>query len=310
LRSASGHQSVNWLAHTLGMSPENLRSFANRAGNLYRPFFGRKKPVRRLNGTLSDSGSPRRIDNPNDELKAVQELILQRILQPLPVSGLATGAEKGCSAYTTALRHVRRPGTASVDVRRCYPSITNKMVFHFFCYRLELGPKMAHVLTSLTTRGGSLATGAPTSARLLNLILYPLDRELEELAANLKLRASRFVDNIDFSGARTREAIGPTIERLAAFGLAVRHKKVFNAGAGRAHVVTKYNVNGSRPSLSRSFRNNVRAACHHAILAKQRGESIHDQLKRLRGRLAYVRLTNPGTADYLTSKLREAGIVL
>jgi hypothetical protein len=141
-------------------------------------------------------------------------------------------------------------------------------------------------------------------------MLYGLDCELEQLARNLKLRASRFVDNIDFSGERTREAIGPTIECLARSGLAVRKKKVFNAGARRAHVVTKYNVNGGTPSLSKSFRDNVRAACHHTILAKRRGESIVQQLKSLRGRLAYVRMTNPGTADYLTRKLKDAGIAL
>ena len=305
-----GHPSERWLSYALGIPVQFMRSLAQRSGSLYHPFYQREKPVRRLNGTLSKVGDPRLIDNPNDELKKVQNLILDRILNPLPVSRIATGAIKGCSAYTTALRHIARPSASSIDVRRCYPSVTSRMVFHFFCYSLALGPKVANILTALTTRGASLATGAPTSARLLNLILHPVDDELEQLAATLKLSVSRFIDNIDFSGERSREAIGPTIRALNKRGLPVRHKKVFNAGLHKAHVVTKYNVNGQAPSLSRRFRNKVRAACHHLILAKRRGQPIDDALRSVRGRLAYVRMTNPGTARNLTKWLKREGIVL
>jgi hypothetical protein len=69
------HASEKWLAYTLGIPVERLRSLAARSGSMYRPFYSREKPIRRLNGTLSKTGSPRLIDNPNDELKGVQDSI-------------------------------------------------------------------------------------------------------------------------------------------------------------------------------------------------------------------------------------------
>lgn len=104
------------------------------------------------------------------------------------------------------------------------------MVFRFFSSQLKLGPKVAGILTRLTTKGGHLPTGAPTSDALANLILSPADEEVVRLAEHLKLQK---------------------------IGLAVPRKKVFNAGAEKPHTITGFNANGKTLSLSHRHRNSV-----------------------------------------------------
>jgi RNA-directed DNA polymerase len=288
--------SLRWLSYAIQVPVERIRDLASRADRCYHPFL----KVRR--------GKDRSIDNPNSELKTVQSLIRDNLLAPIPLSDIVHGCVKGRSALTNAMQHVGQRSVSSVDIRKCYPSITNRMVFRFFRDQLKLGPKLAAVLTRLTTKDGHLPTGAPTSDALANLILSPVDHDVVLIAERFGLQKTRFVDNIDFAGPRSREAIGPTIRSLQELGVAVAHRKVFNAGANRPHQVTGYTVNGRRPSLSRKHRDNVRAACHQAIRAHERGESLDEMMPNLRGRLAHVRRTNPQTAERLQGMLLDAGV--
>jgi RNA-directed DNA polymerase len=289
--------SLRWLGFTIRVPVERIRALAAHTDCCYHPFLKTR------------GGKARLIDNPNDELKRVQKLIRDRLLIPVPLRDIVHGCVKGRSAFTNAMQHVRQPSAASVDIRKCYNSITNRMVFQFFRDRLKFGAKLAAVLTRLTTRHGHLPTGAPTSDALANLILSPVDDDVIRIAEKLGLSKTRFVDNIDFSGRRSRESIGPTIKSLQQLGVAVAHKKVFNAGAESAHSITGYTVNGKRPSLSQKSRNNVRAACHQAIQANHRGESVVEVMKSLRGRLAHVRMTNPQVADRLQRMLHDVGVL-
>jgi RNA-directed DNA polymerase len=131
--------------------------------------------------------------------------------------------------------------------------------------------------------------GTPTSGALANLILSPVDLVLEQIAADLGLVVTRYVDNVDFSGVRTREAIS-TIAALQAAGFSVRYEKVFNAGYRRAHVVTGNLVDGQRVRLPTEKRANVRAAVHEMVQRADHGLPIADKaLNRLRGRLQHLR---------------------
>ena len=289
--------SLRWLSEVLGVPVDRIKDIAARVDRCYHPFHQKR-------GTKD-----RQIDNPNDELKTLQRLIRDNLLLPIPLPDMVHGCVRGRSALTNAMQHIRQPSASSIDIRKCYPSITNRIVFSFFRDRLRFGAKLAALLTRLTTKDGHLPTGAPTSDALANLILSPVDDDVVHIAARLDLHPTRYVDNIDFSGARSREAIGPTVRSLQKLGVAVAHKKVFCAGANRPHQITGYTVNGSRPSVSRHVRDNLRAACHQVIAAHERGESISEVMRSLRGRLAHVRKTNPQTADRLERQLREAGVI-
>ncbi|MEQ1575878.1 MAG: hypothetical protein ABL993_16700, partial [Vicinamibacterales bacterium] len=187
------HYSLAWLSYELGIPGDVLCELAASAETHYRPFYKYKKGNRRL------------IDNPDCQLKAVQTEIRNRLLAPLPLSLIVHGCVKRRSAFTNAHVHTKARNLASIDVKRFYPNVTNRMVYALLRDRLRLGPDLARLLTLLTTRLGHLPHGAPTSDAIANLVLAPLDDQIEQLASDLDLRASRYLDNIDLAGVRARE---------------------------------------------------------------------------------------------------------
>jgi RNA-directed DNA polymerase len=294
------HYSDRWLAYTLSHPRERLRFLSANAANCY--------VCRQLN----IKGKDRDITEPFEELKLVQRAIREHLLLPIPLSSIVYSDRRGYSAPKNAAQHRNQPSLASVDIRNCYPSMTNAMVFRVFRKSVKVSDHLAGMLTRLTTLKGHLPQGTPTSGALANLILAPVDCVLEQIAASLGLIVTRYVDNIDFSGIRSREAILPTIAALQAAGFAVRRDKVLNAGYRRPHVVTGHLVDGRIVRLPLAKRANVGAAVHELVGRSEQGLPISPKsLNRLRGRLQHLRTHNHAqVADRLAAVLEAARIAL
>ena len=130
------------------------------------------------------------------------------------------------------------------------------------------------------------------------------------IAQSLQLSYTRYLDDLDLAGVRSRECIPLVLDVLHREGFRVRHKKTFNAGPGRAHVVTGYNVNGRLPSVPKPYRMKVRAQVHRLIVATQRGEDTKQMIESVKGCLAHIRRTNPGDVARLERQLATSGISL
>ena len=258
------------------------------------------------------NGKTRPIMDPSPELKYVQSVVREKLLLPVPLSPIVYSDVSGRSAVLNAKQHLNQPNVASVDIRRCYPSMTNSMVFRVFRRTIGLGDGLARLLTRLTTLDGHLPQGAPTSGALANLILSPVDLILEDIAARLRLVVTRYVDNIDFSGVRTREAILPTIAALQQAGFAVGRKKVFNAGYRSSHIVTGQLVDGRTARLTRNKRANVRANADEIICRHESGlTNTTKAINRFRGRLQHLHTHgHHRDAERLTEQVEAAGIAI
>lgn len=277
--------SLKGLARQLDVDLNLLLALAQEPGTHYQPFLSRRRGKK-----------PRLIDNPDDALKLVQRRIRKALLAPLPLPAHVTGCVKGCSPLKNAARHLGASNLASVDVKDFYPSITSKAVFKFW-RRQGFGERLGSLLTKLTTRGGHLPQGAPTSDALANRILSPVDDEITRLSGDFNLSPSRYLDNIDLSGDRAPEAIVPLVAAIRREGLAVRHKKVFNARRAGHQTVTGFTVNnGERPSIARKAQRRVRAAAHQLLKLKKQGVSVKRLENSVRGRVAHLKVTNPGAA--------------
>lgn len=316
------HRSDKWLANHIGHDRYLLRRLAGMVERderemaraalpadspQERPFLGsqyrgRWKTIRR---------KARYITSPRPELMQVQKAIRSRLLLPVPVSSIVFSDTKGRCARRNAAQHLRTPDLAAIDIRDCYPSMTNSMVFEMFINTFPIDASLAGLLTRLTTLCGHLPQGAPTSGALANLILAPLDVMLEDLAAHLGLVVTRYVDNIDFSGRRSREAILPTIAKLQEMGFAVRRSKVQHSGYSKPKIVTGQDVSGRELRLPRVKRGNVRAAVHEAIWRHEHGLPLADKaLASLRGRIQHLRMNgHAGEADRFTARLAAARVI-
>jgi RNA-directed DNA polymerase len=292
--------SEQWVAWRLGIPLAALRRLAFEPDDTeYHEFFIRRRGQK-----------PRRIDNPSEQLKFVQRRIRTRLLEDLPLPAWMHGCIRGRSPLTNASVHTNQPNVGRVDVKNFFPSVANRAVYAIYRHA-GFGPKLAKLLTRLTTRHGHLPQGAPTSDRLATLHLAAVAERLETIFAALDLKPSVFVDDIAFSGIRTREAFRPVIETLRSIGLYVRNGKCENAGATKAHSVTGYITNGAvGPKVSRKQRSVIRAVVHRFICAcAEQREPIELELS-VRGHLAHLRRTNPGEATRLNRQLLRNGIDL
>lgn len=290
---SSDRQSLPNLARQLGVEVGLLLALAKEPGAHYQPFMS----VRR-------GKKPRLIDNPDEALKLVQRRIRKVLLASLPLPEHVTGCVKGGSPLKNAARHLGAKNLASVDVKDFYPSITNTAVFGFWRQQ-GFGRRLASLLTKLTTREGHLPQGAPTSDAIANHIMAPIDDEIARLAETLNLSRGRYLDNIDMSGDRAPEAIAPLVKAIQREGLAVRNNKVFNARRSARQTTTGFTVNNAeRPSIARKVQRRVRAAAHQLLLTRKQGGSAKQQENSLRGRIAHLKVTNPGAARRVENLLR------
>lgn len=297
---SGGKNSLRGLAWVLHVRLDELVKLAENPEPHYRPFVSHRR-----------GKSPRAIDQPVGRLKEVQRRIRTVFLADQPLDEGVRACVVGGSPYKNADVHRNQPNFARVDVKNCYPSITNRMVYETF-QSLGFGGKEASLLTRLTTRGGHLPQGAPTSDMIANLYLRPVDARLREIAASANLERSRCMDDIAVSGhAGTRDAIGQIIEVIRELGLAVRHKKTKHSGPGRPHVATGFTVNGPwGPKVVKAKVQQIRSVVHEVVLAHRRGEPVQGRLPSITGSLAYLRRTNPGVVRRLERQLAITGIVV
>lgn len=271
--------SMRKLEHTLALGRDEIRKLANRAGTFYQPFV-KVDPK---------SGKKRTIDNPTLALKAVQTRIKDRILNSAPLPFAILGGVKGRSIVDNLRLHTRRSMVTCLDIRDCFPSISNKRIFGLFKNYFSCSEEIACLLTKLTTYHRRLPQGAPTSTILAAFALRRLFEELKTFLESNELTLSLWVDDITISGKAHRELIGPVVKIIQRHGFAVRNRKIkVRTGKNRQEVTggvvnQGINIGGLR---RREYRN----AIANADLQDSR------QLVKIRSKIAFVSLLNPAQA--------------
>nr|WP_296771551.1 reverse transcriptase family protein [Rhodococcus sp. (in: high G+C Gram-positive bacteria)] len=152
-------------------------------------------------------------------LREMQRKILRRILDRVPAHGAAHGFVKGRSPRTFGIPHSGRDIVIAVDLKDFFPSIGIDRVVAIFGalgYPRTVAWNLAYLCTTITPASGltglpsaqasalrsrHLPQGAPTSPALANLAARRLDIRLNGLAASMKMRYTRYADDLAFSGA-------------------------------------------------------------------------------------------------------------
>ncbi|MDA1195539.1 MAG: reverse transcriptase family protein [Planctomycetota bacterium] len=182
------------------------------------------------------SGGTRRLLVPDDETKAIQRRVLRGLLSALRAHPCATGFERGKSIVDHARPHAGRAVVIHMDVIDFFPSTTAERVERYF-RRIGWNRAVARLLTELTTTGGSLPQGAPTSPRLANLVNFGLDAHLHTIAAEQGARYTRYADDITLSLDHGDGPLGGRVRSL------MRHVELaLRAHGYRAHETKKRRV--------------------------------------------------------------------
>jgi RNA-directed DNA polymerase len=191
-KSTPGERSVADLSKWLAVPEPQLREWL---GNT--PMWARGYGYSRFT-IPKRRGGVRTIEAPDDKLKALQRLILQRLLNPLPLPEAATGFVPGRSIVDNARPHTGMAVVINIDLADFFPTIRASQVEAAW-RALGWGAEAARVLTRICTHDEHLPQGAPTSPALSNLVCGRLDARLAALVENREGAYTRYADDLTLS---------------------------------------------------------------------------------------------------------------
>lgn len=228
-------QSVNRLGNLLKIPPEKLLSLSASPNASYRPFdrVRGKRPFQ-----IKPRSQPRQIDNPLKNLTWAQKRLNRRLLAPTCFPEHVFGGIRKRSVLDNAEYHNGAALLVTIDIKQCFPSITNKHVYDIWRELLGCAPPVASLLTRLTTFDRHLPQGAATSPMLANLLIWMIDAPIRVACEDLGVVYSTWIDDLAFSGQRARELIQIAAETLRANGLRISRKKVHIMGPRTAKLIT------------------------------------------------------------------------
>ncbi|MBC7686442.1 MAG: RNA-directed DNA polymerase [Bdellovibrionales bacterium] len=270
------------------------------------------------------SGGWRLIEIPKQRLRRMQQTILRKILEDVPVHGAAHGFRRGHSCVTHAALHAGQRVVIRMDLKDFFPSIQASRIHALFS-KLGYSDSVAGTLARLCTSrapasafadphtGGSLPwaarralrsphlpQGSPCSPALANLCAWRLDLRLDALCGSIGATYSRYADDLVFSGGREFER---SVERFhvqvaaiaieEAFGVNTRKTRVMRAGVRQQ--VTGVVIN-QHPNLRRDEFDRLKAVltncARHGPVAQNR-EGRENYWHYLAGKVAWVKMLNP-----------------
>ncbi len=280
--------SLNRLAFILQTDVKRLGELAENVESHYLPF---KSPGRKRYFQKSVPKS-RPIDNPSRQLKAVQDKIHKRLLRVICFPNHIIGGVPKRSVLDNAERHLGAALLVTIDVRKCFPSITNKQVYHVWRNVLGCSPPASALLTRLTTYKRYLPQGSPASPLIANLLIWSIDKSIREASAERDLAYSTFIDDLAFSGARAREMIQIAAAILASHGLRISHSKIRIMGAKSAKLLTgtrlgRFQIRAPKEKLSR-----IRSGVHKLKIGLVLKDEIEIYVDSLVGQLRYIERLN------------------
>jgi RNA-directed DNA polymerase len=300
--------SVRDLARRLGTTAERLRALVREIDDFryshYR-YWAQMDPK---------TGKSRQFREPLTELKRLQRRIKDNILAQIDLSEIAHGGVCGCSPRSNAEQHLDQVCVINMDVKQFFPHVRHYVLRDVLRREYEFGREVAHILTRLMTLDAQLPQGAPTSTAAANIVLTKaVDVPLSIKANQINAKATRFVDDLAFSGDDPRVLINETARALSSKRLPIWRKKAkFQPNRkfkitprSERQEVTGLVVNSARgPSVARDRRNGIRAAIHQ-VAGMENSVDQQIALNSIKGRINHVQQFNPGSAARLRRYLQR-----
>lgn len=219
-------ESKKHLLSLLKMNKVELEELLSKLDNFY---YERKKPKEDKKGNVRTDSKGNvlyRVLYPSKgELKLVQAMIKDRILNKLELPIFVQGGVKGRDNVTNALFHKGNKYFFLTDIEKFFPSIRHFQIYEMLVSN-GFSPTIAGILTKLTTHKKRLPQGTPTSTALANLTFCVVDAKLSEFCGEHDLTFTRFVDDITISGKHPFKPLSEHIVKIiTGYGYSISRKK-------------------------------------------------------------------------------------
>ena len=249
------------------------------------------------------SSKTRPIDNPCGELKRVQRRINRCLLRPICFPNNLLGGVPKRSVLDNAELHLNARLLVTIDVKSCFPSITNVHVYRVWRNFLGCSTDVASMLTKLTTFDRHLPQGAATSPLLANLFVWMIDGYIREACDLRSVTYSTWIDDLAFSGMRSRELISISAKVLQAHGLKISRTKVKIMGPREIKLLTGTRLGSAEIRASKEKLSRVRSGIQKLRLQLVCREDQVRFIDGLVGQLGYLKRLNPKDSRSLISCL-------
>jgi retron-type reverse transcriptase len=251
------------------------------------------------------AGGTRTITAPAPDLKRLQRLILDKLLEPVPINDCVHGFIKERSSATNARFHTRKQVVAKLDIRSFFPSTPYHLIVK--ALRTATGGTLSQgalfLLADICSYQGGLPVGAPSSPTLGNIILSRFDEVMADRCAKNDVFYTRYADDLVFSGDnRAVPMLGVAKRLLKNLGYQTDSKKELIMRRGMRQSVTGLVVN-EEANMPRRQRRRLRAAMHSMAHGKDphwHGKQASKQ--KIIGVLNYLRGVHRESAQRLSEK--------
>lgn len=179
---------IDELGKQLGLPPDFLINIADRFNQQYH------------SGQIEKKGKIRDVYKAHNSLKLIHKSI-NELLDKLHYPDNIQGGVRERSIITNASKHIGKKYVANFDIKNFFPSVKFWMIDKIFRDQ-KCVPKVADLLTRLTTADRQLPQGFATSPKISGLILFKINSRLENFFKKLGLIHSFWIDDLTVSGNR------------------------------------------------------------------------------------------------------------
>lgn len=228
---------------------------------------------------IKSNGDVRHTHNAKPQLKAIHQKILDKLLKkvfyPDYMQGGIADLLNPRSCKTHAAFHCNKSIVISEDIKSFFPNCDCRNVHSiwqgFFC----MEPKIAEILTQLTTYQNELPQGWKTSGYLAQLIFYDIEPELVKKLDSQQVAYSRYIDDITISSYRplTDQQKTDIISNIYSMLFSKNHhpnrekQTIFSPSVnGVGKTVTGMTVTSKKPTISKDRRHKLRSDIHKLSL--------------------------------------------
>lgn len=169
------------------------------------------------------------------------------------------------------------------------------------------GPKVAAILTKLSTYKFCLPQGSPCSPVLANLILFDFDSQTENFVKKRGGVYTRTGDDIIISSNNNLINLDQLIiSGLKRNGLKINQKKTKRGNPNKSGIKVLGVIFGSGIFVSRKYRREVKAILHNAEKTGLEGQNLtgrYNFRQHLTGRIDFIKMFDPQEGLNLMKKL-------
>ncbi len=309
--------SLRDLESRLGVKRDGLRELLKSRPVLYHPYTIPKKQhpypgKERRKKAQTEQTKYRQIDNPARQLKDIQSRILRQILSKAELPSYMFGAVAGKTLVLHAQQHVKNQ-TATVvrmDISSYYPNITCFHVYYVWRDVLGCPPRIAKLLTELTTCNWHLPQGAPTSPAIANIFLASIYAPVCLASEQKGLTITTWVDDLIFSGNAARDVMETVRQVLAQNGFKMAPKKREILGPKTEKVITGIRLGGNQVRAPHRKMSELRASIHRLAIGLVPSAELDRYCRNLASRIAHVRSVCKDDGERLISLAKRKGVKL